>query len=157
MWNTIHLQLPERCGFRYGTTPAAEYRAATMEVFGMRVYGMRMSAWIIAAALLCGAGAGSAEVTVDEERLIGEWCLDYVEGGGEKDIENMNYEFLPGGKFRYQISEYSDKMADGTYEISGSELKLKPTLITLEVQTLNDREMTGKWFVMHHFSRGRCS
>lgn len=118
---------------------------------------MRMLAWIIAVPLLSATGAAAAEVAVDEERLVGEWCLDYVEGGGEKEIENMNYEFLPGGKFRYQTSEYSDKMSEGTYEISGNELKLKPTMRTLKVQTLNDREMTGEWFMMHHFSRGRCS
>lgn len=118
---------------------------------------MRMLAWILAVPLLSGIGAVAADVTVDEDRLVGKWCLDYVEGGGEKEIENMNYEFLPGGKFRYQTSEHSDRMSDGTYEISGNELKLKPTMRTLKMQTLNDREMTGKWFMMHHFSRGPCS
>jgi uncharacterized protein (TIGR03066 family) len=111
----------------------------------------------VAAVSALGAGATAAEVSLDEGRLAGKWCLEYVESGGEKDIENINYEFLPGGKFRYQTSSMSDGMSDGTYEISGNELHLKPTMRKLKVQTLTEGEMTAKWFMMHHFSRGPCS
>lgn len=112
---------------------------------------------VTAAVCLLSSNLAFAEVNLSEERIAGKWCLEFLEGGGEKEAENTNYEFLPGGKFRYQTSVHSDKMSEGTYQISGNVLSLKPTMRKLKVQQLTDTTMTAEWFMMHHFSRGACS
>ena len=101
--------------------------------------------------------SANAEVELSEEELVGKWCLETLGDGAKAEKENSNYEFLPGGKLRYQVSKHSNKMGDGSYKIKGNELSLKPTRKKLTVESISESEMVAKWFLTHHFSKGECS
>ncbi len=109
----------------------------------------------LAASLLALPAQANVELT--EEFLEGPWCLEYMENDGVQDPQNVSYVFQKGGSFSYQASKSSDKMSDGSYEIDGTMLKLKPTRQNLEIVEIGANRIVAMMFMRLNFARGNCT
>lgn len=99
-------------------------------------------------------------VNIDIDDLVGEWCHERYEAGGEVSQEQITYIFKPDGSLIYQNSPTARLDRPGSYEITPGGLKLLPTFMMFDLKVI---EATEESFVLStgvdtafYWTRGRC-
>ena len=107
-----------------------------------------------------GGNAGAARLT--PEYLAGAWCYRYYEAAGEREEENITYEFREDGSLVYQTTPHSDVDQPGSYTLTTDgtpRLRIQPTLMVLPHDVLEVSENTftlGSATTQLVFERGAC-
>lgn len=116
---------------------------------------MRGTISLLGCAMLLLASASAQGAGLRNEDLVGKWCLRYTERDGRRQTENRNWHFREDGTYLWQHSKTSAAMSKGRYTIVKNRIETD-RMINLEVESIDDRQMTAKWFIGHHFTRGTC-
>jgi len=101
----------------------------------------------------------SAEVNVAPEKLLGKWCYTHYEVGGQKEEENIPYEFFKNGEFSFKNSASASSVRKAKYSLNGNKLDIgRLASGGLTIVELSESEMVCEWSfgAKRYFKRGEC-
>ena len=124
---------------------------------------MKEVSWMLGlAGLLVMAGTSGAPAVAEEispEYLTGKWCYAYLETGGERQVEQVTYEFSADGRLSYRGKSKDGVAKEGSWSLQGDSLEVRPSLMFLPREVLTvapDHFVLGNEQTKLHFNRGAC-